>query len=115
MTIETRAPDDPLRTGILMGAGFAILWAILAVTRDGVTLHLAPIIVAATPAAVTRRVVAGTFAGAGLLAATTVALGAAGRLSGPSLLPWGAGLLETIVFGAIGVLGGALLATRPTR
>jgi hypothetical protein len=96
----------------------AALWAVLTLARPGVTFHLAPLLTAIAPAALTRyecRVPAGAAVaagGAGLAIAllATAALGLAGRLGGPSLLPTGGATLESAVFAVVGAIAGVLIA-----
>jgi hypothetical protein len=97
----------------LPAAGFALLWIVVSVAAPGTTFHLAPAIVAATPALrdpINRigPTIGGTLV-AGLIA---VGLAAAGRLDGPSLLPAGGALLESLLAAAVGGAVGLLFAGR---
>jgi len=111
--------------GILYGGGLAVLWAILAVISPTTTYHLAPLLVAGAPAVLdaadeqrdsTRRVLALAAAGTALALIATGILAIADALQGPSLLPSGGAVLESIVFsligGVVGVAGGAVLNRR---
>jgi hypothetical protein len=93
--------------------GFALLWAVLGLALEDVTFHLGPLIVAAAaPLPSRHRRVA--WAGVGLALATSVAtlLAAAGALTGPSLLPFGGALLESVVLAIVGAGLGLVLAGR---
>lgn len=50
--------------------------------------------------------------GAGVAAATSVALSRGGRLDGPSLLPWGGPLAESLVGASLGAAIGLAPATQ---
>lgn len=87
-------------------AGFAALWVVVAALTPNVTFHLAPVIVAAAPAITSppdSRIIAG-LTGFGLATAVAVGLDASGLLGGPSLLPYGGALLESILAAAVGAL-----------
>ena len=109
-----------IRRALLLAALLAALWTVLAIVRDGVTYHLAPLIVAAVPAIGTvgekapGRRVAGRLAGVGLAGALgiTILLGALGRLEGPSLLPFGGAATEAVLFGTLGAGAAWLAGTR---
>jgi uncharacterized membrane protein YgdD (TMEM256/DUF423 family) len=97
---------------------FAALWVALAVWRDGVTYHLAPAIVAAIPVLVYRgtdktarpsTLLAASGAGTLLAIGAALVLALVERMNGPSLLPVGGALTESLVFaGVAGVTSGAL-------
>lgn len=103
-----------LVVALAVGDLVALVWIGLAFARDGVTFHLAPLIVAAAPAAVLRlegrpRRVEGIVAvGAGVVTAViaVVILSVTGRLDGPSWIPVGDATLEA----AVGIVVGAGLA-----
>jgi hypothetical protein len=107
---EARTPVVALFVGDLV----ALTWIGIAFLRDGVTFHLAPLIVTVVPAAVVRldkrpTTSEGVVAVAsGMMAAViaTVILAVAGRLDGPSWLPVGDAALEAIV----GITVGAAIA-----
>ncbi|MDH3226543.1 MAG: hypothetical protein OEM67_05580 [Thermoleophilia bacterium] len=94
------------------------LWAILILSRPGVTFHLAPIFAAAAPVLLTRyerqlKQSTALYAGVvGLVIAlvATFAFSVAGRLDGPSLLLTGGATLESIVFAVVGAIAGVLIA-----
>ncbi len=102
--------------------GFAGLWVIVALVRAGTTFHLAPLIVAvAGVGSHLGRDVTGRDPWTGVLAGTTAALtgtgllAAAGRLDGPSLLPVGGAVAESLVAAALGTLVAIVLAVVSAR
>ncbi len=109
-----------LSKGLFYGLGFALLWLVLALISSTTTYHLAPLLVAATPAMVDAWERPGSITGHSLRAALGIALAlvatgvlaASGSLDGPSLLPSGGAVLESVVFaiagGVTGLLGAAL-------
>lgn len=102
-----------IRTPFLIGTGLAVLWLLLGFLSDGTTYHLAPLLVAAIPASLyvlesAEPVLARAL---GLVVTGTVAalvvigiLSAAGRLTGPSLLPFGGAVTESLVVAGSGAL-----------
>lgn len=108
------APTIEVRRALTVMVALAALWVILAVARLGVTYHLAPFLVSAVPAAAlgiegtaqARRLSAMAAAGAVTGLAATLLLSAAGRLTGPSLLPFGGAAAEAVIFSAIGAAVG---------
>jgi hypothetical protein len=112
------------RTAIVYAAVFAAVWAIASAWRPGSTYHLAPVLVAAavpTFTALERRSSASPghmmrdgLTGVAIALVAALVLSAAGRLQGPSLLPFGGPAAEAVVGavagGLIGVLGAATLA-----
>ena len=92
---------------------FTLLWVTAASISPETTYHLAPLIVAATPA-VTGRSHRFASAVAGTVFATGVAtyLAATGRLAGPSLLPFGGALVESMLGAIVGGATGLALAGR---
>jgi len=110
--------------GLLYGLGLAVLWAVLAGISPTTTYHLAPLIVASAPAIVDSlqgnrsmvRFVLNAAVGLAMALTVTGILSASGVLDGPSLLPTGGAVMESVVFAvAGGVVGlvGALLISRP--
>ena len=112
---QPAAADRPTTKAIGYSLGFAVLWAVLALVRPETTYHLAPPLVALAATLVYRlhggrsrltglRLAA---AGIGIAIAVTVLLAAVGSLDGPSLLPFGDAVLESLLGatagGAIGV------------
>lgn len=98
----------------LLTAGFVMLWIVAVALTPDVTYHLAPVIVAAAPAVVSspdRRALS-SLLGFGLASATAIGLSVAGLLAGPSLLPVGGALLESVAGAVVGAGFGALLAGR---
>lgn len=100
----------------LPAAGLSLVWIILAALTPGTTFHLAPAIVAAAPSirALSARP---SHAMAGMLLAMAISVGLAfsGRLEGPTLLPAGGALAESILMAVAGGLAGWVLAGRLTR
>jgi hypothetical protein len=92
---------------------FAALWVAVAGLRPDTTFHLAPLIVAAWPA-LTERELAGavrmSLLGLFLTLATTTMLFSLGWLDGPSLLPCGGAISESILAGGAGALLGIVPA-----
>jgi len=99
---------------LLVAVALAVLWAILAISRDGVTYHLAPLLVAGVPAAglgierksPVRLLAYGAVVGAALALAVTFLLAAIGKLEGPSLLPFGGAAAEAVIFSGVGAAAG---------
>ena len=106
-----------VRRALLLAAGLATLWAALAIAREGVTYHLAPLIVAAVPGIAgcsgqtIQRNVATRLAAVGLAGSLGVSLllRILGRLEGPSLLPFGDATAEAVVFSGVGAVAGWLV------
>jgi hypothetical protein len=107
------APIMNIRS-ILPAALFALVWVAAALLMPTTTYHLAPVIVAMTTAlrSPARARVVSAVSGVALAAATAVALSVSGNLGGPSLLPAGGALLESIVGALVGGIAGTLLAGR---
>jgi hypothetical protein len=94
--------------------GFALIWAVAAVVSPTTTFHLGPVIVAVSPVLFSdhrpaTRVIA---AGLGIAVAISFALAASGSLHGPTLLPWGGALAESLVFAAVGAIVSLAIGTR---
>jgi len=98
--------------------GFTALWLGLAVWRDGLTYHLAPILIPLIPAFVFRG--AGTDArlpsaaipialGGSMAFGGSLALSALDRMNGPSLLPFGDALVESLIFAAVAFLAALIV------
>ena len=112
----------PVRA-IRISLGFALLWAVLAAVRPGTTFHLAPLLVAGAVPWM-QRVWAGApppnvfrpaAVGLGLAAGTSIVLAMVGWLDGPSLLPFGGALEESLVGALVGSLLGLAAAATPSR
>ncbi|MEX0757229.1 MAG: hypothetical protein WD532_00755 [Acidimicrobiia bacterium] len=96
-------------------AAFSVLWIVAAVLTPDVTFHLAPVIVAAAPAFAGRgRPILWGVVGFVLASGISVALALSGFLDGPSLLPVGGPLLESIVGALVGAVVGGLFDGRVT-
>ena len=93
--------------------GFGLIWLVASVVSDATTtVHLAPLIVGASAGAVaTGRRHLWAVAGASAAAAMSVALAAAGQMLGPSLLPVGGALFESLVGSALGGVIGLVAAS----
>ena len=90
--------------------GFALLWIAIAIAISGTTFHLAPVIVAAAPQVQhPDRQPSALLTGGAVAVAAALGLSIAGFLDGPSLLPFGGALIESIA-GAIagGIIGFAI-------
>lgn len=110
--------DTTVRRALLVMGVLGVLWAVLAIARDGVTYHLAPLIVAAIPpgfvglddsdrsADLPRLGIIGAATALGISLLLTVI----GRMSGPSLLPFGGATVEAVIFSVGGALAGWLAA-----
>jgi hypothetical protein len=104
-----------LARGVAVAAAFCALWVAAAIVRADTTFHLAPPIVAACPSFIAvRHRLAAVAAGLAMAVGTGLGMAAAGLLGGPSLLPWGGGLMETLVGAAAGA-GIALTAAVISR
>jgi hypothetical protein len=120
---HTYTSDRTPVVAIRISLGFALLWALLAAVRPGTTFHLAPLLVAAAVPWVHRvqdrpaRPAAYRLAavGTGIAAGTSVLLAIAGRLDGPTLLPFGGALEESLVGAVIGGLAGLAVLAGPRR
>jgi hypothetical protein len=85
--------------------GLGIIWIVVAALADGATFHLAPLIVAAAP--VVRHPDRPKKAAlGGMLTSLQVAVAPsmAGFMGGPTLLPTGGALLESVVVAVTGAL-----------
>lgn len=93
--------------------GFAAVWIVAAGITPDVTYHLAPVIVAAAPLSARDRLPATwpLFAFA-FTAALALGLAVFGLLRGPSLLPVGGALFESVVGALAGAAIGAVLVRR---
>lgn len=115
--MRTFTDSAAMRRALAITGALALLWAILAIARDGVTYHLAPLIVAAVPAAalgveakISSRALPGlAVLGAAIGLGMTLLLTAIGRLSGPSLLPFGGAVVEAVIFSVVGGVLGAII------
>jgi predicted aminopeptidase len=100
-----------------------LLWAVLAAVRPGTTFHLAPLLVAGAVPWLQRvedrpaRLAAYRLAavGIGIAVGTSVLLAIAGWLDGPTLLPFGGALEESLVGAIIGGLAGLAVVIGPRR
>ena len=105
------------RTPLLYAAGFTALWTVLAWINPTTTYHLAPLLVPLIPWGIARSEGA-ALPSAATVAATALAIGAglvlaaADRLQGPSLLPVGGALTETLVFALLAGVSGLVLMRR---
>lgn len=117
------AHRSPMAAAVWRPFGFAIflaaVWVVAALVRPTSTYHLAPILVAgaapfvAVSSGVPRRQ-ATWLAAVGLALAVIVAggLALANALDGPSLLPVGGAVFESVVFAVVGAVAGAAYAAR---
>lgn len=110
---------SPYRRAATISTGLAVLWVVVALLRDGTTFHLAPMLVAAVlPIVVaydneegveTSRLALATLAGLAIALLGTLVLAIAGELTGPSLLPFGGALTESVIFAAVGAVAGFVI------
>lgn len=118
-SLDTASPTVPPPVAVLISAGFAACWVVLAVTRPTVTYHLGPVLVAAA-APVARRIGGGRLGWADAVATTagslsvalvtTAALAGLDRLAGPTVFGPGSALTESLAGAAFGALVGVLAA-----
>ena len=114
---------SPGRLVVRRAVGYAgalgVIWLIVAFARPSTTFHLAPLLVAGTlpivlssgePAPGLGRLAGGAGIGAALGLTFTSILTVADRLQGPSLLPAGGAVTESVVFALIGAVGGLLVS-----
>ncbi len=122
--METTRKHIALRRAVTYGAFLAAIWAAAAVLRPATTYHLAPLLIAATlPVAVrfdnpdVRLRTVGTMAALGAVLAllVTALLVVADWLRGPSLLPFGGAVAESVVFAFVGAVGGFALSLLGAR
>jgi hypothetical protein len=107
----------------LYGLGLALLWGVLAFNNPTITYHLAPLLVAVvipigsslTETIPTRTALMATSIGLALTLGAVIVLGLTEHLAGPSLLPSGGAVVEAVVFGGIGGVGGLAFAIRHHR
>ena len=119
---HTRERTSP--TAIRVSLGLVVLWAVLAAIRPGTTFHLAPLLVAGAVPWVHRLqdrpsrpiTFRPAMIGLGLAGGASVVLALVGLLDGPSLLPFGGALEESLAAATIGGLAGlAVAALQPHR
>jgi hypothetical protein len=96
--------------GLTAAAGFGALWLGAGLILDDSTFHLAPAIVTAAAVATATRPSVGVLIGVVVASIVAVALEAAGRLDGPSLLPWGDATLETWIAVVAGIGAGFVVS-----
>ncbi len=115
-----------MRRGFGYAAALGVVWLVAAGLRPATTYHLAPILVAATPPLVllagefgldARAVITTATAGVALALGLTIFLTVTDWLRGPSLLPFGSAVTESIVFAFVGGTTGFAIAflRRPNR
>ena len=115
--------SSTLPKGLLYGLGLAALWVVVALISSTTTYHLAPLIVAGTPAIVDSLERGRPMAQLGLLTAAGLALALAatgilsvsGNLDGPSLLPTGGAVVDSVLFAFTGGLLGLISAAFISR
>ena len=108
-----------MRRGFGYAAALGVVWLVAAGLRPATTYHLAPLLVALTPPLVllsgesgfdVRGVVTTATAGVALALGLTLFLTVIDWLRGPSLLPFGAGVAESVVFAFVGGTTGFVIA-----
>jgi hypothetical protein len=110
-----RTPSQPPSSlqRLTVPVGFAVLWAVLGLATTDVTFHLGPLIVAAAaPLPSRHRRVGWAVVGVALAVSVAMLLAATGAMTGPSLLPFGGALLESVVLAIVGAGMGLVLAGR---
>jgi len=117
--VLTNIPISRFRRAASFSTGLAVLWIVLALIRTGTTFHLAPALVAVVfpvtfaydsdGKASTRDLGVATLAGLGLALLGTLILTVAGELTGPSLLPFGGAVTESVVFAIAGAATGFVI------
>ncbi|MDJ0924065.1 MAG: hypothetical protein QNJ77_05840 [Acidimicrobiia bacterium] len=117
--MTTHSSDSTFPDFLLAAFSLTAVWALAAAIRPTATYHLAPILIAGV-APVLRRSRAGSAAvaavvGASIAATATLVLAALDLLQGPSLLPRGGALMESLVFATLGAVGGWLIAATTGR
>ena len=112
---------DEIRTGMHVAGFLAVVWSIAAFIRPDSTFHLAPLLIAGVAPLAVKGVhspKAGAIAVASALAialSTGSLLSIAGRLQGPTLLPYGGAYAEALSFAAVGAaIGGLVLIVSRT-
>jgi hypothetical protein len=96
----------------------ALLWTVLAWSNPTITYHLAPLLIASVfPIARAldrspsiRELATTGWIGGAIAGGTTGVLGITDHLLGPSLLPFGGAVLESVVFAGLGVVVGVAIA-----
>lgn len=92
---------------------FALLWIVVAFAIDGTTFHLAPVIAGAASALRNpQRALSASLGGGAIAVVVALGLSVAGVMDGPSLLPVGGALLESVVFAILGGAAGAIFGPR---
>jgi hypothetical protein len=101
------------RQRLIVPFGFALLWVVMSLATKDVTFHLGPLIVAAAaPLPSRHRRLAWAVVGLTMAVGTAMVLAATGAMTGPSLLPFGGALLESVVLAIVGAGLGLVLAGR---
>ncbi len=116
----TNTSLSPFRRAAASSIGLAVLWVVVALLRSGTTFHLAPALVAAVLPVVfaydgddrtsARPIVVAALAGLVVALVATLVLAATGLMTGPSLLPFGGAVTESVVFAIAGAIGGLAIA-----
>lgn len=118
--VLTNIPTSQLRRPVIISTGLALLWIVVALVRDGSTFHLAPALVAVVSPVVfafdtedevsTRDAAFVAFAGLAVALVATLILTRADQLTGPSLLPFGGAVTESVVLAVVGAVAGFVIA-----
>ncbi len=111
--MESQPPPPSNLQRLIAPVGFAMLWAVLGLAAQDVTFHLAPLIVAAAaPVPSRHRRLAWAAVGLALAVGVAMLLAVAGAMTGPSLVPFGGALLESMMLAVAGAGVGLGLAGR---
>lgn len=116
----TNIPLSEFRRAATYSAGLAVLWVVLGFIRAGTTFHLAPALVAVvlpvvfaydTDESSTQDMGLAALGGLAVALVGTLILAAAGQMTGPSLLPFGGAVTESVIFAIAGAAAGFIIAT----
>ena len=118
-TVPTEITSTQFRRGAAYSAGLAVLWVVLAFLRSGTTFHLAPLLVAAVlPVVVAwdgedsyQQLTLASIGGLVVALIATAILTLAGEMTGPSLLPFGGAVTESVIFAVVGAAAGFGIAS----
>jgi hypothetical protein len=117
MTLKT--PTRTVRRAAGYAAGLGALWLVVAVSRPETTFHLAPLLVAGVPAPAlgidtphpdAPALLKISVAGIALALAVTGILASFDSLRGPSLLPFGGAVVESVILAFVGGTLGLVIA-----
>ena len=113
-TVPTELTSTQFRRGAAYSAGLAVLWVVLALLRSRTTFHLAPLLAAAVfPIVVAwdgedsyQQLTLASIGGLVVALIATSILALTGEMTGPSLLPFGGAVTESVLFAVVGTAAG---------